>query len=332
VATLFREKGLKDTLGYMFIMGDNKTKMPKEHLKFECEKCQYITNKKYNWEKHVTTVKHLDIIHVSNNFECGACGKKYKDKSGLWRHDKKCSGKHSKLTSFEYVQIASMIEGQQKTINAISDQNKIIFEQNQELLNENKELKAAAKMSGSNNHSHNTTNSHSHNMTNSHNTHFNLQFFLNETCKDAINMKDFIKSIVIELSDLKNVQKVGYTDGMSAIITNALDLLDENKRPIHCSDLKRETMYIKEGDVWEKENEEKSNIKDMIRYVEHKNIKKIPEWVDDNPGCIKGDHKDNTTYLKMVQQVTGGNLQKNDENVDKIIHNIAKTVIIDKNT
>jgi hypothetical protein len=118
---------------------------------------------------------------------------------------------------------------------------------------------------------------------------------------------------------------------MTAIITNALDSLEQNKRPIHCSDVKRETMYIKEGNVWEKENEDKTNMKDMIRYVEHKNINKISEWVDDNPGCTKGDHKDNTTYLKMVQQVTGGDLQKTDENVDKIIHNIAKTVAIDKN-
>lgn len=316
-------------------MDSDNIKVCKDSVKFECEKCKYVTNKKYNWEKHITTNKHLEILHV-DNFECDACGKKYKDKSGLWRHAKKCSSKQSGLSSIEYVKLASMIEGQKKTMDEISGQNKMIFEQNKELKDENKELKEAIKMcSGtktSNNHSHNTTNSHSHNTSNSHNTHFNLQFFLNETCKDAINMKDFIKSIVIELSDLKNVQKVGYTDGMTAIITNALDSLDENKRPIHCSDLKRETMYIKEGDVWEKENEDKTNMKDMIRYVEHKNIKKIPEWVEDNPGCVKSDHKDNTTYLKMVQQVTGGNLEKTEENVDKIIHNIAKTVTIDKTT
>ena len=310
----------------------NTKKQPINKLKYECEKCQYVTYVKANWEKHITTKKHLEFPNAVN-FECNSCGKKYKDKSGLWRHDKKCTEKHTGMSSIEYVKLASMIEGQKKTIDEISDQNKMIFEQNKELKDENKELKESIKMcSGAKtDRSYNTTNSHSHNTSNSHNTHFNLQFFLNETCKDAINMKDFIKSIVIELSDLKNVQKVGYTDGMTAIITNALDSLDENKRPIHCSDLKRETMYIKEGDVWEKENEEKTNMKDMIRYVEHKNIKKIPEWVDDNPGCTKGDHKDNTTYLKMVQQVTGGNLEKNDENVDKIIHNIAKTVTIDKN-
>lgn len=317
-------------------MDSNKIKPCKENIKFECEKCQYVTNKKYNWEKHITTNKHLEIPHV-DNFECNACGKKYKDKSGLWRHDKKCSSKHVEPSMTEIACMTTEIFNQNKAltkkIDEISDQNKIIVEQNKELKDENKELKESIKMcSGAKtDRSYNTTNSHSHNTSNSHNTHFNLQFFLNETCKDAINMKDFIKSIVIELSDLKNVQKVGYTDGMTAIITNALDSLDENKRPIHCSDLKRETMYIKEGDVWEKENEEKTNMKDMIRYVEHKNIKKIPEWVDDNPGCTKGDHKDNTTYLKMVQQVTGGNLEKNDENVDKIIHNIAKTVTIDKN-
>ena len=294
----------------------------------QCEKCNYSTFKKSSWDKHVTSKKHLDE-EVVYQYVCEVCDKTYKGKSGLWKHNKICGS--TQPSSSEYLYITTEVINQNKALTKmVATQAKLLEDKNKELADAAIKINTA-NAKASNNHSHNTTNSHSHNTSNSHNTHFNLQFFLNETCKDAINMKDFIKSIVIELSDLKNVQKVGYTDGMTAIITNALDSLDENKRPIHCSDLKRETMYIKEGDVWEKENEEKTNMKDMIRYVEHKNIKKIPEWVDDNPGCTKGDHKDNTTYLKMVQQVTGGNLEKNDENVDKIIHNIAKTVTIDKN-
>ena len=305
-------------------------------INLQCEKCDYSTFKKSSWEKHIATKKHQNEGVVYQHI-CDICNKIYKGKSGLWKHTKTCGSQQPSLP--EYIHITTEIFNQNKAltqkIDSMSDQNKMIIEQNKELMDENKELKEAIKKSAyaSNNNSHNSTNStHSHNMTNSHNTHFNLQFFLNETCKDAINMKDFIKSIVIELSDLKNVQKVGYTDGMTAIITNALDSLDENKRPIHCSDVKRETMYIKEGDVWEKDNEEKTNVKDMIRYVEHKNINKISEWVEEHPGCTKSDHKDNTTYLKMVQQVTGGDLEKTDENVGKIIHNIAKNVAIEKRT
>jgi hypothetical protein len=221
--------------------------------------------------------------------------------------------------------------GQTKVIEIISGQNKIIVEQNKELIEQNKELTEAVKHGIANNANQaHTTNTHTNSHNNSHNTHFNLQFFLNETCKDAINMTDFIKSIVIEISDLQKVQKLGYADGMSSIISTALDSLDTNKRPIHCSDLKRETVYIKEGNIWEKDNDERTNLKDMIRYVEHKNIKKINEWSKKNPECMKGDHKDNLAYLKMVNQVTGGDLQKSVEHVDKIIHHIAKNVAIDK--
>ena len=276
---------------------------------FECVKCNYKTTKKGNWVKHATTKKHMES-ELTERFKCSSCDKTYKDKSGLWRHSKQCTSTQLK-TETEIAHLTSIIV----------NQNKIIVEQSHEIT----EL---AKKGMDNAGTHNN----SHNMTNSNNTHFNLQFFLNETCKDAINFKDFIKSIIIELSDLKNMQTMGYSDGMSNIIVNALDSLDTNKRPIHCSDLKRETMYIKEDGVWEKDNETKTNVKDMIRSVEQKNVVKIPEWVKDNPACVKSDNRANSDYLKMVVQVTGGDLHKTKENVDKIIHNIAKNVTIDKST
>jgi hypothetical protein len=297
---------------------------------FECDKCFYVTSVKSNWEKHITTKKHLDEV-TDTHHVCGTCNKKYKDKSGLWRHDKVCTNVIAQPVNAEMAHLTSVIVGQTKVIEIISGQNKIIVEQNKELIEQNKELTEAVKHGIANNANQaHTTNTHTNSHNNSHNTHFNLQFFLNETCKDAINMTDFIKSIVIEISDLQKVQKLGYADGMSSIISTALDSLDTNKRPIHCSDLKRETVYIKEGNIWEKDNDERTNLKDMIRYVEHKNIKKINEWSKKNPECMKGDHKDNLAYLKMVNQVTGGDLQKSVEHVDKIIHHIAKNVAIDK--
>lgn len=282
---------------------------------YECVKCDYKTCRKSSWNKHVITKKHIGSSS-NERYECDICEKSYKDKSGLWRHTKTCVKKNSQEADVAHLTVV------------IVDQNKIIVDQNKIIMAQNKEIVELAKLGVTN--AGNNANAGNNN-TNSNNTnHFNLQFFLNETCKDALNLKDFIKTIVIELSDLKNIQTLGYTDGMSAIISNALDSLDTNKRPIHCSDVKRETMYVKEGDVWEKENEDRTNMKDMIRSVEHKNIIKMPEWVKDNPGCVKSDHKDNTTYLKMMTQVTGGDLTKSEDNVDKIIHKIAKNVIIDK--
>jgi len=294
-----------------------------------CEKCNYATCKKSSWSKHITSKKHLEKEDLVPQHMCDVCDKTYKGKSGLWKHNKVCAIASAKPTETEIAQLTLVIMDRNKEIDMMNKEIRTMNEKMDTISVQNKELTEVVKqcMTKVGN---TTTNSHNTNSHNSHNSHFNLQFFLNETCKDALNMTDFISSIVIKLTDLQKVQKDGYVDGMTAIISNALDSLDTNKRPIHCSDLKRETMYIKEGDVWEKDNDEKKNMKDMIRFVEHKSIKTIPAWEKNNPECIKGDHKDNVTYLKMVHQVTGGNLQKEDENIDKIIHNVAKTITIEK--
>ena len=159
---------------------------------------------------------------------------------------------------------------------------------------------------------------------------FNLQLFLNIDCKDALSMEDFLKTVVVQLKDLEHSQISGYSDGVSNIIVNAFKALEINKRPIHCSDLKRKTMYIKEGGEWSKEDEDKARMKDMIRNVECKSIKKIPDWVKEHPHCVSGTHKDSMPYLQMVHQVSGGDLQKEEENMIKIINNIAKEVTINK--
>ena len=275
---------------------------------FTCTKCRYVANNKRSWVRHISTLKHLSDYDLYP-FECKDCGKKYKDASGLWRHSKLCTA------SPEITNDVS------KLTEIIIKQCKIIEAQSHEISAQSHDITELTKLTIAN----------AGNNNNSNNTHFNLQFFLNETCKDALNLKDFVKSIIIELTDLKKTEAVGYVDGMSSIIVGALDSLDVNKRPIHCSDLKRETMYIKEDDVWEKEDDNMTNMKDMIRSVEHKTIMKLPDWVKANPTCVKGDHKDNTTYLKMIAQVTGGDIEKGKENVDKIIHKIAQNVIIKKN-
>ena len=170
---------------------------------------------------------------------------------------------------------------------------------------------------------------HNNNTTN-HTTNFNLNIFLNEKCKDAINMVDFVESLHLQMSDLEETGKLGYSNGMSRIFINGLKDMDVCKRPIHCSDLKRETLYIKEDDVWEKDNEERDKIKKAIRKIEQKNIQQIPLWIKAHPNCVISANRDSTPYLKMVLQSTGGANPDETASMDKIISNIAREVVINK--
>ena len=173
------------------------------------------------------------------------------------------------------------------------------------------------------------SNVNSHN--NSYNKTFNLQIFLNETCKDAMNLMDFVDSLKIQLSDLENVGKMGFIDGISNIIIKNLKALEITQRPVHCSDSKREILYIKDEDKWEKENEEKNKLKKAIKYIAHKNCKLIPEWKAKNPECINSYSSKSDEYNKIVLESMGGNLcNEGLNNENKIIKRIAKEVIIDK--
>ena len=172
----------------------------------------------------------------------------------------------------------------------------------------------------------NTTNSN--NTINSHNKTFNLQFFLNETCKNAMNITDFVNSIKLQLSDLENVAKIGYVEGLSKIIIKNLNALDVTERPVHCSDSKRDTMYVKDEDKWEKENEDNHKVLKAIEDIANKNTKLVPEWKKKNPECSSSkSHKADVYSHIMIQAVCSNN----DANNNKILKKIAKEVTIDKN-
>ena len=192
----------------------------------------------------------------------------------------------------------------------------------QMLIEQNKQMIEIAKSAGTYN---NITN------TNSHNKSFNLNFFLNETCKDAMNIMDFVDSLKLQLSDLENVGKLGYIEGISNIIIKNLNLLDETKRPVHCTDTKREVMYVKDENKWEKEDENKQKIRKMIKHVTHKNTKLFKEFKDKYPGCEKSDSKYSTNYDKLIVEAFGGKGDNDVEKENKIIKNIAKKITIDKN-
>ena len=287
--------------------------------KYQCEYCEYYTDRKYNFDTHKLSAKHLLSTNgnnikqqVSNIFECDKCNKVYKDRTGLWKHKKKCINKISneELTPDLIIQI----------IKQNQDFKEIIIEQNKQNQDLQKQIIDVYKNGTSNI----ITN------TNSHNKTFNLQLFLNETCKDAMNIMDFVDSIKIQLSDLEKVGKIGYIEGISSIIVQNLNSLDETKRPVHCTDSKREVMYVKDEDKWEKENENKQKIRKVIKHIAHKNSKMLNEYKQKYPNCDKSDSKHSDQYNKLVIEVMGGKGDNDLEKENKIIKNIAKEVTVDK--
>jgi hypothetical protein len=190
----------------------------------------------------------------------------------------------------------------------------------QMVIEQNKQMIEMSKNTGTYNTTH----------TNSHNKAFNLNFFLNETCKDAMNIMDFVDSIKIQLCDLENVGNIGFVEGISKIIVKNLNSLDENMRPVHCTDTKREVMYVKDDNKWEKENEDKQKMRKVIKHVTHKNSKLLKDFKSKYPGCEKSDSKYSDKYDKLIIEAMGGKGDNDLEKEDKIIKNIAKVVVIDK--
>ena len=156
-----------------------------------------------------------------------------------------------------------------------------------------------------------------------------MQIFLNEKCKDAMNINDFVKSINLEISDLENIGQLGYIEGISNIILKNLKALDICQRPMHCSDVKRETMYVKDEDKWEKEDSDNKRLKRVIKYVANKNVQLIPEWKKKYPDCVYSDSKSSDQYNRLLLESVGGKFDA-DINETRIIKKIAKEVAIDK--
>jgi hypothetical protein len=256
-------------------------------------------------------------IKTSNSStKCDLCGKEYKSRNGLWNHKKKCNL-------------------EKKEIDQSNNQQSITPELVMELIKNNKELQHIILEQHNtlnnlvkNGISNNTTTTNS--LNNNNNKTFNLQFFLNDTCKDAMNIMDFVDSIKLQLSDLEKVGEVGYTQGISNIITTNLKALDVTQRPVHCTDKKRETMYIKDEDKWEKEDDNKSKLKKAIKRVANKNIKLLPQFREKHPDYNNSSSIISDKYDKIVIEAMGGDGSDDIEKEDKIIHNISKCTTIEK--
>jgi len=288
--------------------------MPKLCYRFYCNYCQYGTSKKSSIDNHFLSAKHQKHTKgtggnqnmpklCSQNYSCDKCNKIFKNRSGLWKHNKKCK---------------TVEDNNFKNTNETTDKDLVML-----LIKENNELKNMM-IKVIENGTHNTTNNNSHNKT------FNLQFFLNETCKDAMNIMDFVDSIQLQLNDLENVGKLGYVEGISNIITKNLKALDVSQRPVHCADKKREVLYVKDENKWEKEDETKNKIRKAIKRVASKNQRLIPKFKEAHPDYGEYYSPFSDQFDNIIIESMGGSGDNDIEKEDKIIRNISSVTIINK--
>lgn len=301
--------------------------------RFSCKNCNYITSNKYDYDKHILTRKHKMLTETNEisqeiiqerNYEC-LCGKKYKHSSSLCKHRKTCSYIHentSEMNENQMVEYNGNISNEMfmEFIKQSKETQAFMMEQQREMQNTIIELAKTQNVVN------NTTNN------NNNNNQFNLNVFLNEKCKDALTMTQFIDSLKLSVADLEQTGRLGFVDGISRIFIKGLKELDITMRPLHCTDAKRETVYIKDVDKWEKESNEKTTLKKAIKQIERKNIKLLPAWQEENPDFRILDTRANDDYVKISLSSLGAYEQDQvDKQNDKIIKNVLKEVTLDKN-
>jgi len=320
--------------------------------KYKCECCDYVTSKKSSYDKHLTTAKHA-TFSVSNlvaqscsEHKCLICNKIYKSRVGLWTHKKKCKkeeeeeeeekeeenddiASNSTLIIEMLKQNHTMLENTTSSENNNSliiellkqnqDFKNLMMEQNKYMMEQSKQMLDLAKNAGTNTNCNNTNNK------------FNMQIFLNETCKDAMNITEFVNSLVLTFQDLEDLGRYGYTQGITNIFTRGLQSTEVSKRPIHCSDIKRLIIYMNDKNGWEKENSSQEKVIQLIKKIAGKNMTQATEWMKLNHSVIHGpDSYEQRQYLRMVSQWFGGTDEENVKIYNKIIRNIAPQCYIDK--
>jgi hypothetical protein len=266
---------------------------------------------------------------ANKEYICDGCNIKFAHQSSYCRHKKKCKdvnvdGNEDKNDYAECNETNNQDNGA-SDVKLLTNMVLEVVKQNQELMNQNQELQKHMIELCKNG----TNNTLINNTTNSHNKAFNLNFFLNETCKDAMNIMDFVESIKLQLSDLERVGEVGYVEGISNIIVKNLNELDVTQRPVHCTDKKRETMYIRDEDKWEKD-ENNTKIKKAIKRVASKNQRLLPKFKEAHPDCGTYHSKYSDQYNKIIIESVGGSGDNDAEKEEKIIRNISKNVVVEK--
>jgi len=302
---------------------------PQKSLKqFFCETCDYYTSNKKDYKKHCLTAKHINgndgkylEIKKSQPYFCD-CGKQYKSYSGLWKHQNNCN-------------ITTNLPNNSNNIQEITSELILkIIEQNKELTNiilqQNTTINKLCD-NNTNNTPNNTQINNGHINNSNNNKTFNLNLYLNETCKNAINIDEFVDNIKLSLEDLEYTGRKGYIEGISNIINKNLKRLGEYNRPLHCSDCKREILYIKRNNTWNKEEDDKPILTNVIKSIANQNIKQISKWKEENPDCSKSESKKNNLYLKILSNsMCGIDKEETNKNLNKIVSNVVRNVTINK--
>ena len=310
---------------------------------YVCELCNFTSGNKNNYTLHLSTSKHLANAKGDGGdckpatFNCTLCKKQYNSRNGLWKHAKKCviPAKADNVILCDSVNIEDPEAIKLHILEtSSSNENKILtnlilelIKSNTEIQKQNNEfqkqiLEVCKNTSNMNNNNMNINN-------NNNNKTFNLQFFLNEQCKDAMNISDFANSFDLQLSDLESVGELGYVEGITKIMVDKLNSMDIYKRPIHCSDAKREIIYVKDADVWTKEEKDNPKLRQAIKNVSFKNMKLVYNWSNAYPESKDNQTKLNDKYMTLVIESTGGKGPIL-ESENKIMRKIAKEIIIDK--
>ena len=301
-------------------------KVPKSSKIYECKKCAYNTVRESQFDRHLLTAKHQKLTNLTKKvpkssevFECDICHKQYKSRMGLWGHKQKCEHHGCGVVKTD---TKSPINDDNGAMMELVKQNQefkeLLIEQQQDNQELQKQLLEAVKEG-------------KHITNNTQNNKFNLNFFLNEQCKDAINMSEFLENMTLDLEDLTETGRLGYVNGISRILVNKLREMDTHKRPLHCTDLKRETLYIRDNDVWEKEENSNQKLKELVDRVANKNCKTMRQWTEIHPNYTEMDTPDNQEFMKLSDTILGGfGEQESKQFRSRIIRSVIKEVMVNK--
>lgn len=330
-------------------------KIPNKSHVYICDKCVYTTANKKDYNKHLLTRKHVRLINtnniVSKNPHMCECGKEYKHMSSLCKHRSKCTAKqvddsaisnifdnnlltHTVTNNYQCNHVTNEPLNQTELIVELLKQNKefkdlileerrefqqIIAEQNKQLSSQNDKMIEMAGNIGS----HNTTNSHNNNK-------FNMNVFLNEKCKDAISLTEFVNSMNLSIEDFVKTGELGFVNGLSSVMIERINSMDLHSRPLHCTDLKRETVYIKDDKKWEKD-ENKEHLRNAVKRIARKNENMRPVWYHNAPDVDILGSENCEKFLKYSASALGGCGKDQTKSFeDKIMKNILKEVTVDK--
>ena len=322
-------------------------KAKKNAIVFNCESCDFTSCKKYDYTRHCLTAKHISVTNVTDwdsksatntyDYLCSNCSKVYKSRNGLWCHSKKCS-LDSSANKFSPSPQGFPVIDTTMIMNLLKENQEfktLLFEQSKQVLDlQAKQSEIILEFQKENSILMNTlverepvtNNTNCNNTTNNNHQKFNLNFFLNETCKDAMNIQEFLENIRVTFEDLLTIGDAGFVAGVSDILIRQLRDLDVNKRPIHCTDAKRETIYVKDQDSWNKDDKENTKLKGVIQKVEYKNVVALRDWCNENPDAKVNNTSKNILKDKIYLQT----LQGDDQTRNRIIRNLTKEIVVEK--